>query len=427
MQDRKTWLTQLGHGQTIDVDEAIHWLGDTIPWLYRYSQTEQDPIWHGEGNVHIHTDMVLEQLYVLFEKEASYLDETQRQALVLGALLHDIAKTKTTKRKEIQGIERVVAPKHEDNGRSYLAYRLMDLELPISQVHRVMGLVGEHHMPKLLVVKNAERGAYWRLSRKADTELLYWLEVADMRGRICPDLQTQLSYLDEFRLFCEEYDVWGKTYEFALKEALLPLLENCSSKEKKYTYAHAIHAFERDEIFVIEEAIAKAYANRVAHPELVILCGPSGSGKSSWISENVQKYQLISLDEIRREINGNRADQSNFGKIVNTGKERLRQGLRQKRSVVWDATNLRIDFRNPIIQLGYDYHALVSLVVFQPSISKCFERNQKRRFALPNQVLSRQIETAQWPQPDEAHCYEIIDEHGQCRHNTGDPIQLISS
>lgn len=34
MQDRKTWLTQLGHGQTIDVDEAIHWLGDTIPWLY---------------------------------------------------------------------------------------------------------------------------------------------------------------------------------------------------------------------------------------------------------------------------------------------------------------------------------------------------------------------------------------------------------
>ena len=327
MQDRKTWLTQLGHGQTIDVDEAIHWLGDTIPWLYRYSQTEQDPIWHSEGNVHIHTDMVLEQLYVLFEKEASYLDETQRQALVLGALLHDIAKTKTTKRKEIQGIERVVAPKHEDNGRSYLAYRLIDLELPISQVHRVMGLVGEHHMPKLLVVKNGDRGAYWRLSRKADTELLYWLEVADMRGRICPDQKTQLSYLDEFRLFCEEYGVWGKTYEFALKEALLPLLENCSSKEKKYTYAHAIHAFERDEIFVIEEAIAKAYANRVAHPELVIVCGPSGSGKSSWISENVQKYQLISLDEIRREINGNRADQSNFGKIVSKDLKKYRDEL----------------------------------------------------------------------------------------------------
>ncbi|PCK08022.1 MAG: hypothetical protein COA42_11295 [Alteromonadaceae bacterium] len=413
MKTIKTWLASLAHEHETNVDEAIKYLGDSFPLLKALKTTEQDPQWHAEGDVHIHTDMVLSELYTLLKGPAAYLSADARQLLVLGALFHDIAKPLATKRREINGAERVIAPQHEGMGRSYLAYRLCEFGLERWKIQALMGLVGEHQMPKLLVIKNRSRGDYWRLARKANHELLYWLEVADMKGRICEDLHEQLSLLDEFKLFSEEYGVWGNTAEQSISALLAPLISDLNESEQAYVYGYAQYELERDTITIVEEAIAKTYPHRSAYSDLVILCGPSGSGKSSWIKQNIPQHRIISLDDIRAEVCGDRSDQNQNGKVLAIAKERLRESLRIQQAAVWDATSLRLDFRDHVAQLGRNYHALVTLVVFQLPPKVIFDRNRNRAFAVPDNVLDRQIETLQWPTPDEVHRYIVVDETGK--------------
>ncbi|TQV81072.1 AAA family ATPase [Aliikangiella coralliicola] len=411
------WLASLAHDATPDINECIAYLGKYIEWLYDLKNTHQDPEWHAEGNVHIHTGMVLVELYKTLGREASHIQGVKRQALILAALLHDIGKTVRTKEVEINGVVRIACPQHEAIGRSYLAFKLMELDLPFYAIWTVLGLVGEHHMPKLLVVKNKTKGDYLSLSRRADVELLYWLEVADMRGRICSDLSTQLDYLDEFRMFAEEYDVWGKTHN--LKSELLNLFANENESEKAYIYSRALYEIEKEIISLPVEAMARSFTHKARYSNLIVLCGPSGSGKSTWVQRNCEDFTLISLDKIREEINGCRANQKSKGQVLQLAKERLKACLRNKQNVVWDATNLRSDFRKILCDFGRDYNALVTLVVFLQPEGELFRNNDSRDFSVPEKVLKKQLMDFQFPLVNEAHQLCIVDGKGAILHRSG--------
>jgi predicted kinase len=413
------WLTSLSTLATPNMDECVALLGQDIEWLCRYKDTPQDPEWHAEGNVHIHTNMVLQALYQLLANEAAHITGWKRQALILGAILHDIAKPIRTRRMEIQGIERVVSPQHEATGRSYLAFKLMGFNLSFQVVWTVLNLIGEHHMPKLMMVKNKPANEYWTLARQVNTELLYWLEVADMTGRICPNLDQQLLYLDEFRLFAEEYSSWGQSLEEKIKTTLTPHLQSLPEATKAYVYAHALYEMEQGGITMPEEALATTYQHREEHPHLVIMCGPSGSGKSSWIASHYPDYTLVSLDKLREQMNGKRSIQKNKGRMLQAAKEQLRVALRNKQGVVWDATNLRRDFRDIISDLGRDYHALVSLVVFLLPEAHIFRQNRQRVHAIPDDVLAKQLDGFQFPLLNEAHQILFVGEKGKPLYRSG--------
>ncbi|GAA3928943.1 AAA family ATPase [Litoribacillus peritrichatus] len=418
--NRKDWLASLAVDATPTIEDCIEQLGATFPLLYQYKETEQDPQWHAEGDVYIHTGMVLSELYVLLSNEASHITGESRQALILGALLHDIAKPMTTRRKEVKGVERVVATGHEAMGRSYVAHRLLNLELSYSVVDSVMGLVGEHHMPKLLVIKQMGAGEYWKLARKASMELLYWLEVADMKGRICEDLNEQLDLLAQFRLFCEEYQLW-KEHKPLLQLAadMAPHLVGLDETTKDMVFARTMRDFEEGDISTFEEGIARTYSYRQGFSEVYVLYGPSGSGKSTWIERFGPECEVISLDELRAEINGDRSNQANIGKILNTARERLKTYLRAKKRVIWDATNLREDFRSLICRIAFDYHAFVTMVVFHKSENQLFVDNKNRSYPVPEMVLRSQLDQLEWPVPEEAHRYWVIDHQGNTIKQSG--------
>ncbi|MBU2711448.1 AAA family ATPase [Zooshikella harenae] len=412
MMKRREWLDALKKDAFPDVDECIHYLGSVCTWLHDLKSTPQDPEWHGEGDVYIHTGMVLDELYGLLKDQAAHITGEKRQALILGALFHDIGKPVTVREREVQAIRRIVSPQHEAVGRSYLAFLLPELELSHEVIYLIMGLVGEHHRPKLLMVKNQGPEHFWLLSRCVDIELVYWLEVADMCGRICLDIKTQLMYLEEFKLFCKEYGVWKSDihneWQHQLENTLKLLPDGCQD----YVYSRAIYDMERATISTVEEAVAKTYQRRECFAELMVLCGPSGSGKSTWVKQQ-SNYQVISLDVIRQEINGHAASQANVGKVLHLAKDRLKACLRKGVNVIWDATNLRYDFRKIVCDIGKDYHALVTLVVFQVPRSTIYQGNRNRTQAVPDEVLARQFISYQWPTPDEAHRYCIVNDKGQ--------------
>lgn len=408
-------LTALEAGATPSIGEFVDALGPAIPALKDFADTPQDPGWHAEGDVFIHTGMVLDALYELLETRAAHITGARRSALILGAALHDVAKPFTTRRMEIQGVERVAAPRHEMIGRSYLVPRLTGLDLPWSIVEPVLDLVGYHVTPKFLVVKNRDRGSYQRLARSADPELLYWLELADMLGRTCADQERQVEHIEMFGLFAREYRAWRRFGDDApsWRELFATELRECSAQTRDVSYGSYLRDLEAGRVHHPQEGLARSYRYRgEAFPELVVPVGPSGSGKSTWIERHLGDHTLVSLDAIRAEL-GSRADQSQNGKVRQIAKDRLKVGLRAKAKLVWDATNLRRDFRDAVTNLARDYGALVTMVLFPRSEAEYASRNRSREHAVPANVLRRQLEGMQWPELPEAHRWLVVGSNGE--------------
>ena len=414
-------INELLKGATPTIDEFVVGLGDRIPLLKEYKSTPQDQEWHAEGDVHIHTGMVLDETYKILETEATDLSQKDRLSLILGALLHDIAKPLTTKEQEIQGIVRTVAPRHASKGRSYLAPKLMGLGLPYGVVETTLGLVSYHHEPKQLVTKDKTPGEYKRIARLVNPELLYWLELADIRGRECKDKEQQLEYVEMYRLFAEEYQAWerfGKEYQ-TWREYFNQELADWDKDTRDLIFNNAIARWEAGKIFAPESEIARSYSYRDSFPQVVVTFGVSGSGKSTWIANNLPDYTVISLDNLREQIADSRSDQSQNSKIVHIAKEELKNQLRKHNKVVWDATGLRRDFRQQVISISHKYGALVTLVVFHCPETIYFERNRQRRHSIPENVLIRQLESMEFPELDESDRFLVVDEIGNILANYG--------
>jgi len=411
MKNLELWLESLALTHAPNFEECVSFLGKYFSLLHQFSETEQDKIWHAEGDVAIHTDMVLSQLYDLLNKNAQHIVGTKRQILILSALLHDIAKPLTTRRKEINGAERVVASRHEEIGASYLSTKLIELPLEHKSILTIMGLVGFHQVPKLLVIRNKSYSDYLHLSLNADLELLYWLELADMKGRTCEDLDQQIDLLEQFRMFSEDYELW--CVEDPAKSILKNIQIKPSHEEQAYLNGFAVRQLANGQISMPEEAVAKNYQGAQEYSHLYVMCGISGSGKSTWISQNLPEFEVISLDEIRTELNGKRDCQKNRGQVLQLAKQRLKTALASKRNVVWDATNIRKDFRKIICDLGLNYGALITIVALQIKEGILRTNNKSREHAIDDDIIFSQLNKLEWPSVTEGHRMLIIGEKGK--------------
>ncbi|PRQ03359.1 hypothetical protein ENSA5_16670 [Enhygromyxa salina] len=401
-------------GATPSVAAFVDALADTIPALAELEGTPQDPGWHAEGDVLIHTGMVLDALYELLATRATHLDGERRTALILAAALHDIAKPATTREMEIRGVTRIAAPRHELQGRSLLVPQLMALGLSWPLVELCLDLVGYHVAPKFLVVKGRERGGYLRLAQAADPELLYWLELADMLGRRCEDRAQQVENIEMFGLFARDYGAWRRFGDEApsWRAMYRDALDELPPATRDVSYAQFVADLCEGRITQPEEGLARSYRYREPFPEVVVTVGPSGAGKSSWIRRHLGDHTCISLDDIRAELGG-RADQSNNAKVRQIARERLREGLRRKAKLVWDATSLRRDFRDAVTNIARDYGALVTLVAFPRSAREYQRRNLDRATPVPAAVVRGQLASMQWPELVEAHRHLVIGAAGE--------------
>ncbi len=419
------WLDSLKYQHKPSLDECIDMLSGYFPALNDFKITEQDSQWHAEGDVHIHTQMVLDSIYDLLDnmdtnKSEHILTSEERQVLILSALLHDIAKPWCTRRKVINGQERVVASGHEDEGRSYLATRIINLELSKKAITLILALVGEHQKPKMLVIKNKDYCDYFALSRIAPLHLFYYLEMADVMGRTCDDHEQQKQYIEMFKLFSQDYNLWNPPASTTFSQSYIEQLNCLPVKQQSYVYSHTLNWLANQQIIQAEEAFAKSYQARQDYAHIVILVGLSGSGKSTWVKQNVPEYEVISLDLLREKINGKRACQKNIGQILQAAKLQLKQGLAANKKLVWDATNLRRDFRSPIIQIAKDYQALSTQVVFQCTEQHVRKQNKQRQHQVPEDVLTQQLTSWQWPNVLEAHRTLVINNKGEAMSKHGD-------
>lgn len=389
-------------------------IGDKFPLLAKYKETAQDPQWHGEGDVEIHTNMVLAEIYDLLEGLLVEWTLSDKAVMVMSALFHDYAKPISTKTREINGIERVVAPKHENQGASLLFYTNPPLNLTLHQWQEAIALTALHHIPKLLVIKDKPQADYHALSMQGTScEKLFWLEQADMRGRICDDKEEQLFILDMFADNAKEYGVWNTS---AMISVYRPFLDDiraefpdASDDSHQRVLSHAIYHYECGDIFMLEEELARAYQYIHKQAHVVILCGLSATGKSSITQEYRQKgYEIISLDDIRKTHFKSVENQKYNDEVVRIAKEALKVALRNKQNVVYDATNIRKDFRSAIIGIAMNYHGFTEIVIVHKQMSDIYKDNKDRAHPVPDDVLASQISQFQLPERHDAHASKTV-------------------
>jgi len=141
----------------------------------------QEPEWHPEGDVWVHTLMVVDEA----RRRIDGLDRGPALAMMLGAVCHDLGKPSTTA--VIDG--RIRSPGHEEAGvgpATTLLDRLNVHTFDGFDVRRaVLGLVAHHLKPSAFRKSPTPvgDGAFRRLAQKVDLELLARFASADCHGR----------------------------------------------------------------------------------------------------------------------------------------------------------------------------------------------------------------------------------------------------
>lgn len=174
-----------------------------FPEIAAMVDVPQDREWHPEGDVFVHTMMVIDEAAKLRRG-----DDDDR-ALMYGALCHDLGKPATTE--ELDG--RIRSHHHDTEGVLLTEAFLGRLKAPSSLIARVGILVRHHLAPGLYLRNGAKPKAYRRLAREleaagATMELLLRVATADHLGRTTEDaLARRFPGGDHFREQMEALEI----------------------------------------------------------------------------------------------------------------------------------------------------------------------------------------------------------------------------
>ena len=111
---------------------------------------------------------------------------------------------------------------------------------------------------------------------------------------------------------------------------------------------------------------------------LVLLIGPSGSGKSSFGRKHFLPTEVVSSDACRGLVSDNENDQSATGDAFDLLHEILRKRLARGRLTVVDATNTQPEARKSLIALAQEFHVVPCAIVFDLPERLCQDRNALR-------------------------------------------------
>jgi tRNA nucleotidyltransferase (CCA-adding enzyme) len=152
-----------------------------FPELEALVGCEQEPEWHPEGDVWVHTLMVVDQARARLDD----LPHARQVAVMLGAVCHDFGKPATTA--FVEG--RIRSHDHEQAGVEPAARfldRLNVHSLDGFDVRRQVLGITAHHLKPGAFYKTRDTitdGAFRRLAQKVDLELLAIVAKADCNGR----------------------------------------------------------------------------------------------------------------------------------------------------------------------------------------------------------------------------------------------------
>jgi tRNA nucleotidyltransferase (CCA-adding enzyme) len=158
---------------------ATEWV-DHFPEIQGLIGTPQDPEWHPEGDVFVHTCHGCDAMATLADWKSA--DADSRSAYMLAILAHDFGKPGTTREEVKDGRKRIVSPGHDALGGELAGTFLERIHAPPAIQARVVPLVVNHLFHFTAMTDRAMR----RLAKRLEPENIRGLCLvitADSMGR----------------------------------------------------------------------------------------------------------------------------------------------------------------------------------------------------------------------------------------------------
>jgi len=348
------------------IDKVKILLPEINVYLTDMKNCEQDSIFHSEGHVLIHTEMVLNEV------EKLNLSEKDMNILKWTATLHDIGKPYCSK--NVNG--HISSPGHNRIGYHISMILLDKIDMDFNDKLQILNLIREHSEPLWLMEKQNPEKEIIKLSMSCRLDLLYHISRCDVLGRIAKDDNSFLTDLEYFKELAIELDCFTKPYEF-------------SSNIAKFNFlVKGTHHFSDNPY---NDTKSKVY----------ILSGLPGVGKDYYIKSNLNYLPVISLDEIRTRLGIKPTDEQ--GKVIQSAKEKAREFMRNGEDFVWNATNISKDLRKSIISLFTEYNSYITIIFIHKRLNTILEQNKNRDRVVPDSVINKLHTKMDIPTNTESH------------------------
>ena len=155
----------------------------------------------------------------------------------------------------------------------------------------------------------------------------------------------------------------------------------------------------------------------IKEPFVMMLIGPTLSGKSTYIKNNYPNTQVISRDEIVMEVFGSRdynlafkeVDQKEVDRVL---AERLKEANDLKTSVIIDMTNMTVKRRMVTLRnFGKDFTRIADVFPIlsdEEYTKRNIDRNAKENKWIPPFVIKSMIDSYQEPTLEEGYDRIVI-------------------
>lgn len=165
-----------------------------INLLVRLKSVEQSKIHHPEGNVWIHTMLVVDNAAEIKDKSKD------KKVFMWASLLHDIGKFDTTKIRK----GRITSYDHDIDGERKCKDFLEELGAEDDFIYKVSKLV-RYHMHILYIVKNLPFSDIEGLMSDTDFEEVGLLGLCDRLGRLNQNVEEEKANVELYRNKCRQY------------------------------------------------------------------------------------------------------------------------------------------------------------------------------------------------------------------------------
>jgi predicted kinase len=277
-------------------------------------------------------------------------------------------------------------------------------EIPYQGREQILRLIENHMHPRQWMKDSTTVNKLKMLSLATNTKLLYLLSQADTLGRTANDMKEGMMSLELFKQECQDLGIWKRQYRVPLATHL----DNASYSLARWNILMN-DAPESDETY---DAARELMGKPIPHFQLMLMVGVPASGKSTMTKQLIEKYptvKVISMDEKRKELCGDINDQSKNGKIFGWQESEVRKAMKERQSVIVDATNCTRKLRKHLWSLARENGALCSAVYFDIKLETLLERNVAREKRVPDDVVKRFYNTQQSICPWECDQITIID------------------
>ena len=359
-------------------------LCEAIARLRDLDQTPQDPRHHAEGDVGLHTRMVI---WALRDDPAWMAMDLRLQALLAWAcLLHDIGKPARTR---VEDDGSISSRGHSGAGELMARRILWEMGAGAPEREFICRVAKWHQIPFFAglacrsdgtpkTVEELEKNAFdiQKLSLSLNLSLLAICSRADALGRrtfpACEREKT-LDAIDAFEILARDLQVWDRPRACAgVSERGIWLAKSGENMDPSF-----------------------AWPDPSPRAVLVAACGLPGSGKST-LAQGLG-LPVVGLDWAREKLDAKPGE--SVGEAASLAHAELKKLLGKGSSVFFDATNLIADHRERLAQLASDYQAdCVFVHVEPPSKKEWLARNKARGSkGLPAKALEGML--SRWGAP----------------------------